>query len=307
MNIDADIAAVAMRQHGLVHRRQIDQIDRHTLSRRVDSGALEHLAPDVFAAAGAPRTDKQRAMAAVLDAGEGAIASHTTAAALWRLAGFGFNRIEVMRPDRLSSHPTRLATRHRPQLLQRHHITTVDGIPCTSLARTIFDLAATGLPQKRLERLVNSVANKSPGTLVALHRTLDELAQRGRPGIRLMRAILDERPVGTRLPTGLEMRFEDILREAGEPPLERQLDLGGHEWLGRVDYLDRPTLLIVEVDSILFHTSPFDRAADAARDEALLAAGYRRVLRVPEEHLWYQPRLALAAVQGARRELRQAA
>jgi very-short-patch-repair endonuclease len=159
-----------------------------------------------------------------------------------------------------------------------------------------------------LAGLVNSVANKSPGTLTALHQTLDELARRGRPGIVVMRAILAERPPGSRLPqSGLERRFEHILLDAGEPPLERQVDVGGHEWLGRVDFLDRPLLLIVEVDSILHHTSPFDRARDAARDEALVAAGYRRALRVPEEHIWYEPRLALHAVRTARRDLARAA
>jgi very-short-patch-repair endonuclease len=278
------------------------------LARRVDAGSLTPVSRDVLAVSGAPRTAQQRVMAAVLESGDGALASHRTAAALWQLPGFDFQQLEVTMGGRRSSRVRHLAFRHRPVLLLSQHQTSVDGIPCTSLARTIFDLAASGVSSARLERIVNLAVNRSPGTLTALHRTLDELARRGRPGITVMRAILDERPVGSRLPqSGLEMRFEKILHEFGEPPLERQVDLGGHEWLGRVDFLDRSILLIVEVDSILHHTSPFDRARDAARDAELLGAGFRQVLRVPEEHVWYEPHLAASAVRDARRTLRAAA
>ena len=55
-----------------------------------------------------------------------------------------------------------------------------------------------------------------------------------------MGALLLKRPVGYRPPeSGLEARFMQILADAGEPPLERQVDLGGHDWIGRVDFLDR--------------------------------------------------------------------
>jgi very-short-patch-repair endonuclease len=307
MTIDEVIAVLSVCQHGLVARRQLD-IDDHALARRVKAGSLTPLSRDVLAVSGAPRTDEQHVMAAVLEAGEGALASHCTAAALWRVPGFGFLQLEVTMGGRGSSRARHLAFRHRPVLLLPQHQTSVDGIPCTSLARTIFDLASSGVSASRLERIVNLAVNRSPGTLTALHRTLDELARRGRPGITVMRAILDERPLGSRLPqSGLEMRFEKILQEFGEPPLERQVDVGGHEWLGRVDFLDRSLLLIVEVDSVLHHTSPFDRARDAARDADLLRAGYRQVLRVPEEHIWYQPHLAASAVKDARRVLRAVA
>ena len=251
---------------------------------------------------------EQRLLTDILDEGPGASASHGGAAAMWRLPSFPTGAREVMRGGRRKSASAEPLVRHRPVLLLPHHVTEVRGVPVTTIARTIFDLAAIGTPMGRLANVINLVANRSPGTLVALHRTLDELAERGRPGIRVMRTLLAERPPGTLLPqSGLERRFETILRNAGGAPMERQIDLGGHEWLGRVDFLDRRLLLIVEVDSILHHTSPMDRARDEARDKALLAAGYRKVLRVPEEHIWYEPWLAVEAVRTARRELRSAA
>src|SRR5262245_25810109 len=127
MSIDSRISSIAAQQHGLVVRRQLDGRNREALLRRIDAAVLRPITDDVLAVAGAPRTDKQRVMAAVLDAGEGAVASHRTAGALWNLPGFGFDRLEVTRSERLASAPTRLAERHRPVLLQPHHRTEIDG------------------------------------------------------------------------------------------------------------------------------------------------------------------------------------
>jgi very-short-patch-repair endonuclease len=160
----------------------------------------------------------------------------------------------------------------------------------------------------RLERLLDTVITKSPAMLPALHDMLDELGCRGRPGIAAMRRLLAERPRGTRVPaSGLERRFERLLADAGEPPLERQVDVGGASWLGRVDYADRSLLLLVEIDSVLHHTSVSDQRRDAERDAALLSAGYRKVLRITEEDIWHRPWLAVGAVRNARRTLRRLA
>src|SRR5262245_3688441 len=190
MTLDQQIADLAVQQHGLVLRRQLEGRTYEPLAHRIETGGLRVITPDLLAVAGAPRTDMQRVMAAVLDAGDGAVASHQTAAALWGLPGFGFDDLSVTRGGRATSRPARLAFRHRPRLLLPHHLTAIDFVPCTTLARTVFDLAAIGVAPRRLERLVNMVANRSPGTLNALHQLLDELGTRGRAGIRAMRAIL---------------------------------------------------------------------------------------------------------------------
>ncbi|MGD9798279.1 MAG: DUF559 domain-containing protein, partial [Acidimicrobiia bacterium] len=96
-----------------------------------------------------------------------------------------------------------------------------------------------------------------------------------------------------------------ILRESGQAPLRRQVDLGGHEWTGRVDHYDDETGLVDEVDSAAHHTSPKDRARDRRRDAQLLAAGFPKVLRIPDEHVWYQPHLVHLAVRDARNDLRE--
>lgn len=310
MSKDLPIRRLAEQQHGVVATAQAHAcgVDARALVRQGGGAQWERLTPRVIRVVGARRSTRQEVMAAVLDAGRGAVSSHETAAALWRLPGASFERLHVTRGGRRSSRELALATLHRPHALLPHHVTTVDGIPCTSVARTIFDLAGTGTGHLRIENVVNQVTKRSPGTLVTLHQLLAELAQRGRPGITTMRAVLDERPVGIRLPeSGLEARFERVLKDAGQRPLERQVDLGGHEWLARVDYLDRELLLLAEVDSELHHTSPEDRARDQARDEALLAAGFRMVVRVSEEAIWHRPWEVVHQIAMARAELRRVA
>jgi len=204
------LRVLAEQQHGVVATWQLDQRGRP--SERVQGGQWELVTSTVLRRTGSPQTPEQRVMAAVLDAGHGALGSIVTAAAVWELPGFGLRELDVTRGGRRTSRTPPLARLHRPVLLLPHHRTVRNGIPVTTLARTIFDLAGSGVNPARIARLVNMTANKSPGTLVALHRTLDELAKKGRPGITVMREVLAARPVGSVLPaSGLEMRFEHLL------------------------------------------------------------------------------------------------
>jgi hypothetical protein len=125
-----------------------------------------------------------------------------------------------------------------------------------------------------MRSLVNTVVTQSPAMLPALHQTLDELGCRGRSGITIMREVLAEHPIGSKVvASGLEARVLQIARNAGILDLECQVDVGGHSWLGRVDFAILRLRLLIEVDSVIHHSSPADTARDEARDEAMLAAG----------------------------------
>lgn len=78
--------------------------------------------------------------------------------------------------------------------------------------------------------------------------------------------------------------------------------MGGAEWIGRVDYLDELGILY-EVDSERYHLAPTDARHDAARDAALLAAGFCAVVRIPEDDIWHHPERVVAAVLAARRRI----
>jgi very-short-patch-repair endonuclease len=230
-------------------------------------------------------------MAAVLDAGARAAASYRAAAALWQVPGFDLAALDVSRPHDDERHQPCLGRLHRTRLLPARHVTVVDGIPVTTPGRTLFDLAGM-LPPARTERAVDNALAKSPGLLRTLHRMLPELAERGRNGITVMRALLDARPVGWIGPaSGLEARAIRVLDEAGIRT-RRQVDLGGDDWIGRVDLLVVGTNVVVEVDSARFHTSVLDRERDARRDAELVDAGYY-VVRLTEEEVWHAPYIAV--------------
>lgn len=285
MEPDDSVVSLAAGQHGAVGRSQLRAlgVDRHIEKRRVAAGRWRAVQPGVITVAGAPETPEQSLMVAVLAAGAEAVASHEAAAWLWDLPGFGPS-LEVIQVR----HGYRGSARHRPRLALPDHRTIVRSIPCTTLPKTLFDLAAT-LPLGRMARVVDAVVTRSPAMLPALHELLPVLSARGRPGLTVMRTLLDERPVGTAVPaSGNEHRFEEVLHHAGIRGFERQVDVGGHSWFGRCDYVRLDIRLIAEVDSRLHHTSVTDRANDAARDAALRAAGWT-VVRFWDDDLWHRP------------------
>jgi very-short-patch-repair endonuclease len=288
----------AEQQHGVVSR---DQCRLAGISMRAElaRGDWEVLSPRVLRLRGAPRTARSRLMAAVLDAGGGAAASHGSAAALWRLPGFRLVPCEVVRPHGGDQLDVTLGRLHRSRSLPAHHVTVLDAIPVTTPARTLFDLAGV-LHPLRTARAVDNALAKSPALLRALHRMLPELAERGRTGIRAMREILAARPLGYVPPaSGLEARAIQILEEAGIR-VRRQVDLGGDDWIGRVDLLVEGTNLAIEIDSARYHSSLFDRERDARRDEALRAAGLE-VVRVAAEDVWSAPSTVVRSIRKALR------
>src|SRR5438309_7532369 len=139
----------AEKQHGVVAVRQL-RLSHHAVAHLTASGRWEEVCRGVLRLVGTRRTHKQMVMAAVLAAGPGAVASHRTAAWLMGIPGFGARGIEVCRPFGRSARGP-IGFVHRSRALLPDHITVMDGIPCTRIARTLFDLAAV-LKPGRTER-----------------------------------------------------------------------------------------------------------------------------------------------------------
>jgi very-short-patch-repair endonuclease len=242
-------------------------------------------------------------MAAVLDASPGAAASLTTAAAVWGAPGFRIEPIHVVRHRGISRRRSTLAVVHEVVDLHPQHIKLVRGIPVISPARTICELAAIVHPD-RVARVLDRFWNRGLLDGVTFDRTVQELAGRGRTGSTLLRELNAARGPGYRPPdSGQERRFEQILERCGEPPMRRQVNVGGEEWTGRVDFIDPDLPLIAEVQSEQHHTSLVDRAADERRVAALRDAGFH-VIEVWDTQLWHEPELVVEVISTARRQLR---
>jgi very-short-patch-repair endonuclease len=167
---------------------------------------------------------------------------------------------------------------HRTLFLPDHHRRVVDTIPCTSLARTLFDLCGTERLGRSARALDTALARRMV-TQPALWSVLTETAARGRAGSRTLRLLLRERGAHYVPPASeLERRFVGLTERYGLPRPRRQVDVGDSDrWIGRVDFL-YGTRLVIEVDGSEHHTSFVDRSTDAQRDHDLDASG-RLVLR----------------------------
>lgn len=290
-------------QHGVAARRQLRcaGVSRAVEARLVTAGMLEPLSSRVVRARGVPRTDVQGVMAATLDAGAGSVAADLTAAALWSVPGIGFSReVTLVRQRGSGTSRSELARVGTWSRLPPEHTTMVCGVPTLTLPLTLFRLGAL-LPWPRFERLADTVCGRAPRVLEALHCLLPGLAASGRNGVTAMRQFLDTRPPGFQGPhSNLEARVRQILRDAGERPLEHQVDLGGHSWIGRVDLFDRQVPFVLEVNSDTFHGMPTHRVHDAERAARLEAAGFGPVIEIPESTVWNQPWELVETVRQAR-------
>ena len=174
----------------------------------------------------------------------------------------------------------------------------IDDIVTTRAARTLVDLAGVIHP-RRTERAVDNCLAAGSVTFTSLHATFLDLAGRGRKGVAVMREILGERDAHYVPPASeLEALFRELLRLAGLPDPERQLDVGDSQgWIGRVDFGYPLLRVLIELDGRRFHSALLDRRADARRDQRLRAAGWREVVRISWFDVVHQPELVVALLR----------
>jgi len=218
-------------------------------------------------------------MAAVLACGDGAVLSHSSAAALWRI---GFERrdlIEVSLPSPSRRRRPGIRIHRRPSLAARS-ITLHDRIPVTSPIQTLIDMALR-LDRRGMERMVNEADKYDLVHPPELREALDQRA--GEPGVAKLRRVLD-RPTFRLTKEELERRFLPLARKAGLPvPLTGQ-------WVNEfeVDFYWPDLGLVVETDGLRYHRTPAEQARDRLRDQAHTAAGLTQ-LRFTHEQVRYEP------------------
>jgi Transcriptional regulator, AbiEi antitoxin len=270
----ARLARSANRSFGLVTReraRQLGTSDK-ALRRYVDAGVLERLSVHVFRVVGAPRTPEQLVLAACCSAGPGAVASHTTAAALHRFDGCAaladLAAIHVTVPT--TSRRTGLGIVHRTDTLDAIDRCRVGPVPATSPVRTLIDLGAV-VPRDQVEEALDGAERDGRVDRRVLVRRVEELRTPGRSGAGTIASILEARRRLADLPQSvLERRFLRIVEAAGLP-----VPVAQHETIrtdARVAYLDfayPDRLLAIELQGNASPATPKQRAADDARANAL--------------------------------------
>jgi very-short-patch-repair endonuclease len=279
--LDEAIADLAAAQHGVVALCQLSATGAcsQAVWRRVERRQLRVIHRGVYAAQQSALTEDGRIMAAVLAGGDAAAASHTAAARLRDLPLPARSHVDVTIPK---------ARRNRSGI-RFHHATVapderemIAGIPTTTTARTILDLAAI-LPRHRLERVVNEAEYRRLADVVPLQALLQRYP--GRRGIAALREILATATLGDdRTESELEDLFTAFLNRRHLPRPRRNLPMviGGLRL--RPDCLWPEHRLIVELDGRKAHLRRAAFESDRARDRRLLVAGWR-VIRVTYRQL----------------------
>ena len=311
MHWEARFRSVSATHEGLVARFHLPEIglDSRHWWRAIRSGRWLPAGDRVVRSAAAPATETQRVLAAVLDASPGAVLHATF--------GPGLARHDRLRPRRRSSWPDHGASPARTTPLARsiglrdlrpHDVIVVDGVVTETALRAIWAEAARyagptrpEIGVKRIGSLLDQAHRLRAGVLGGLARVGRRPAPAGPSGDG------DHARAGGTATAGLEPDRERARAPfRGGPPaggsrgLRRQRAVGGHEPIGRCDFADEHLPLVVEVNSLRFHTTPTDRAADERRYQALIDAGFT-VCVIWEPDLWTRTGAVVATLADARR------
>jgi Protein of unknown function (DUF559) len=305
---DLDLARLADRQHGLVATYQAADVglSKQAMARRRQGADWESLTPRVLRRTGSPATGAQRAMAAVLDAGPAAWLGYTSAAWWWGVPGFRLDPVHSTRRKGVGRRRATLAIVHDITDIEPRHVTILRGVPIVRPELMVYELCAV-LHPLRAERALDNAWSRRLVSGRSLRRVLADLAEQGRNGTTVLRALLDQRGNDYVPPaSNLEARFVSLLRGAGERPMRSQVDLGSDDaWTGRVDFLDDDVPLVVEIQSQKYHAALCDREADERRLSALSAAGFV-VIQVWDDQVWHDGTRVVETIRTARRTLRRA-
>lgn len=279
MSVDRVIAEVAARQYGLAELGQLAAagVRRHHVDSRIASGHLERVRPGVFVIAGTPRSFEQAVLGAVLAAGAHAVASHTTAAAIW---GLPFIENEVIELSTFRPHWARMpgVRAHRTIAFLACEHTVRRKIPLTTVARTLVDLSGS-FSVAQLGRMADRALRKGTLRLDDLRKCVAGLAPaRGRHPTRIA-SVLRRRLRGYEPgDSDLEMRFVRGLVAAGlpEPVLQHRITVGTRRY--RIDLAYPEVKVAIEIDGWEYHGTRTAFDEDRARANDLVVAGWR-VLR----------------------------
>jgi very-short-patch-repair endonuclease len=253
--------------------RALQMTDRQ-IAQAVDAGRLHRVFRGVYALGHPNVSEFGRLRAATLACGTGAVVSHRSAGALLRLLDKGPVVIDVIAPgargrtiDGIRLHQV------RPPRLEETG--TVDGIPCTSPARTLVDLAGS-VGDRTLRSCFERAAQRRLLDIPAIEASVDPR----RRGMKSLQALIDEWRLAApaakkgRLKSPLETKVLPLLVRRGLPAPLLNAPVGIPNGRIEVDFLWPEQRFVVEADSRDFHATDVAFERDRWRDRELLRAGY---------------------------------
>jgi very-short-patch-repair endonuclease len=282
--VERAIARIAGRQDNVISREQLlgAGLGRGAIAHRVATGAWQRLYNSVYLLGPAPPSLMARARAAVLACGADAVVSHRSAAEMFGLLPEVGGEVHVTVAGRNVA-PRTGVRRHRVAGFGAGAVTKMRGIPVSSVARTIADLAATESPRDVEHAFQEALYRRivTPDAVAAVLKR--EPRRKGAPVIRA----LIEDPRMTR--SERERTLLKLLAQAQLPTPLTNVKLHGY----LVDVYWPEQGLVLEFDGWQAHGHRLAFESNRKRDQVMLANGLR-AMRVTDRHLVHEP-IALAA------------
>jgi hypothetical protein len=272
MNPEHLVTQLAADQGGFVTRRQSRQLGMsdNQLQQRVATGQWTRLSGGYYRVLDLPgERNLLRAATSMLPE---AVASHASASRLLGLSTAPKTKPMVLVHSQTTNRFPNV-TVVRTHDLDVSHATVIDGIPATTAARTVLDLAAM-LSTRRLRNVIDEVVAKSLATPSDVWDVLEAVARKGKPGIRRLRKTLEWMEDSPASPSVLEARAIRELTKVGLPSFTTEFPI---PWSPehRFDIAFPELKLAIELDSRRWHTRVQDFDKDRARDRSAQLRGWR--------------------------------
>jgi len=284
-SVDAQVEKIAKRQHGLISWSQLQnlRVTRHQIRRRVRTGQWLRELPGVWRMSWAEPSWIQRVWCASLWAGPGACLSHRTAAQLWELDGAKLDRVEVSGETRQRKHCDWLIF-HRTAAIPRQMQRIRNGVPLTSPARTLVDLA-TVCPENALERAIEHAFRRRISSANEVHQVLWRLPTERKAGTRRLARLLEQGVFSPEMHSELERQALRMFRRFSLPEPICQYEVTADDLvLGFVDFAWPKAKVIVEAEGFQFHSGRKIWESDIDRYNAITLRGWK-VLRLTHADL----------------------
>jgi hypothetical protein len=277
-SIDVLVSEIAEQHHGLFATHHLVQLGvaSHERAYRLKAGRWVLEYEGVYRFAGTPLTWRGRLLAACWAGGLRAAASGRAAAELWRFPGGSDAHLEITCPRwRRSRHDGLIV--HESLAFDEIDTTTADGIPVTTVPRTLFDLARV-CGDGTLDLAIDNALRRHLTTIADLEATRDRLARSGRPGSARFRSVLLGRAPGV-TESHAERRLLQLLERHGlpRPVVQYEIRDANGRLVARVDLAYPDLRIAIEYDSYAHHMGTEAHDRDGSRRNDIVASGWHPV------------------------------
>jgi very-short-patch-repair endonuclease len=266
---------IAEHQHGLITLAQLRQagVSQQRVARLVKLGIIARTHNGVYRICGGKRSHMQELMAVVFSYKSPVFVSHLSAAELHGLKVWSDSVEHFITLGKNHFSDRTNARIHRTQELPVKDTTLIEGIPATSMARTIIDLAEYLTPYA-LAIVVDDALQRKLVTLPQLVECYERVGRwAGRKRFRPIKEVLAERAASEKVESALERKILQVIRSNGLPIPELQYQFDSY----RLDMAYPQYKVAIEVDGFAFHSTRESFDADRKRDNTLKLAGWNVV------------------------------